>query len=370
MPVRASSFQEDAANGRGSPFTGAELVNTYNMVEVEGATGSRSSAVSSLPDGTVSKNKGVQLTEMKSALDRLMADVAGEAQLGADGKSIVGLKVEAVTEGVKAGQFGVPSSGDHRMSVDKDEEHDDKMDVDTASTVDSHVENPRETMNVSTLLHASFTSPTLGAPASSLTRGPSTIKQREELIKAKRREARRREREESDDGDAGDAMDTATGRPSRRRSKSTGDAEAMVPRKSAATRRHDNLSGGRLLDMLPIEDEEDPLADSIDRELERLKGPGKVVSGVLFGVCGGNADVCCQKYHVRERSETIYASADAESASRVDRAGGADNGKAWRAVKRPSDMVRATRSPAAASLIILIERVFETNQRTSGTGSF
>jgi len=41
---------------------------------------------------------------------------------------------------------------------------------------------------------------------------------------------------------------------------------------------------------------------------------------------------------VRQHSETIYASSDADKVSHIDGAGDVDNGRAWRTVRRPSDM--------------------------------
>ena len=43
-------------------------------------------------------------------------------------------------------------------------------------------------------------------------------------------------------------------------------------------------------------------------------------------------------YQVREREEMIYA-ADADNISHIGDAGDIDSGKAWRTVRRPSDMV-------------------------------
>ncbi|OCH87432.1 hypothetical protein OBBRIDRAFT_796201 [Obba rivulosa] len=150
------------------------------------------------------------------------------------------------------------------------------------------------------------------------------IRAREELIRQKKREARRREMEE--DMDMDEEMEVREVRPRRRRSLSTGDAQgggraaamaqAMEARKRAAMSMMVNSDG--LLDVIPGAD--DRLSDSIDRELRKLDGPSH------------------GRYHVREHSETIYASADVERVAHVGDAGDVDAGKAWRAVKRPSDM--------------------------------
>lgn len=46
-----------------------------------------------------------------------------------------------------------------------------------------------------------------------------------------------------------------------------------------------------------------------------------------------------QTYHVRERETTIYASSSNEQVSHSNGAGDLNTGRAWRAVRRPSDMV-------------------------------
>ncbi|TFY68556.1 hypothetical protein EVJ58_g950 [Rhodofomes roseus] len=147
------------------------------------------------------------------------------------------------------------------------------------------------------------------------------IRAREQLIMAKKREAKRRD----DLASLGHSTPSAVqamraGRPSRRRSMSTGDAEDLLTRTPAAQRRAAALKSEGLLDVLDIDQEDDPLADSIDRELRKLEDPAK------------------SKYHIRQHQETIYASSDAEQVSHVGTAGDVNGGKAWRIVKRPSDM--------------------------------
>ena len=46
-----------------------------------------------------------------------------------------------------------------------------------------------------------------------------------------------------------------------------------------------------------------------------------------------------QKYAVRQHEELIYASSDADKVSHMDGAGDLDTGRAWKAIRRPSDMV-------------------------------
>ena len=59
---------------------------------------------------------------------------------------------------------------------------------------------------------------------------------------------------------------------------STGDAEDLVTRTSAAQRRTAALRSEGLLDVLPIEQQDDALTDSIQRELLKLEGPARSVS--------------------------------------------------------------------------------------------
>jgi len=46
-----------------------------------------------------------------------------------------------------------------------------------------------------------------------------------------------------------------------------------------------------------------------------------------------------QTYHVRQHAGMIYASSDADRISHMAGPGDVDAGKAWRTVRRPSDMV-------------------------------
>ncbi|KAI0698226.1 hypothetical protein BC835DRAFT_1335005 [Cytidiella melzeri] len=284
------------------------------------------------------------LSDMKSALDRLMADVAGEATLAPDGKGVVGLKIEAVTEGIQAGRFTVPASVPTPIEGEADESnHAIPMDVSGPHDYDAPMDAVPEASGrdglsggrPESLLQAAFLSPeptgTLPVrPTSPQTHAKDAIRTREQLIKAMKQ--RRKEEEEPEDVsmDADTSVEFFTPplrrisikRPARRRSKSTGDAgEALESR--GTRKRADTLmagSSGGLLDSLGIDEEEDPLADSIDRELRKLKGSSST------------------KYHVRERPETIYAIAEGDKVSHMDSAGDVDAGKAWRTVRRPSDM--------------------------------
>jgi hypothetical protein len=110
------------------------------------------------------------------------------------------------------------------------------------------------------------------------------IRTREELVLEKRREAREREESESlgyytppkhglPRRMPGNMLAVANGRPRRRRSRSTGDLEEL---NNAAKRRGVMTGDGNgLLDLAEVDD---PLADSIDRELKKLENPRKSVS--------------------------------------------------------------------------------------------
>lgn len=256
--------------------------------------------------GNAESSSLANLSDMKSALDRLMADVAGEATLGPDGKGVVGLKVEAVTEGIQAGRFTLPSSipmsvdgegGEPSGPVDisKPPKQDDAMEVEA----ETKVSNISETgLRPDSLLQANFLSPepTGNEPVRATTPQPSSsiparatspqpsinMPTREQLIKAMKQ--RQREQREEDFDEAETSVEytppprrVSVLRPNRRRSKSTGDAMAGVDR-NATRKQADTVTAGTggMLDNLGIE-EEDLLADSIDRELRRLKGPNHTV---------------------------------------------------------------------------------------------
>jgi hypothetical protein len=119
------------------------------------------------------------------------------------------------------------------------------------------------------------------------------------------------------------------GRPSRRRSMSTGDADVL--------RKQD---GGGLLDGVVGEVAgNDELADSIEKELKKLVEPRKkAVSAIRFE--GHHTLNPSKGYQVREREATIYASSsDPDGVTHMSGPGDVNAGKAWRAVRRPSDMV-------------------------------
>ncbi|KIJ65862.1 hypothetical protein HYDPIDRAFT_129870 [Hydnomerulius pinastri MD-312] len=256
----------------------------------------------------------VQLGEMRSALDRLMDDVKGSSGSSTK-KPSSRPRVESVTEGIKAGQFdGRPdtsgTAGDESMRTETDMDF--SLDEFRGVPV---VHPPRAApipMQRAATDSAVYTGPEFRSPVDEQPASPTkdAIKSREDLILEKRREARRREEDESlgyYTPPRAASRAPSTGRPSRRRSRSTGDAGALT-------------KGDLLLDIGISETEEDLLADSISKELRKLDPERRE-----------------GKYRVREH-EAIFASADAEQASHISLAGDINGGKAWKAVRRPSDM--------------------------------
>ncbi|KAF9452728.1 hypothetical protein P691DRAFT_721123 [Macrolepiota fuliginosa MF-IS2] len=223
--------------------------------------------------------------EMKSALDRLMDDVAGAG--GREEDSI--------------------------MTDDYDESQDESMEISRPAV--------RRAATDSDLLHINEV-PSRNASGSSAGSVPpppppkeNNIKAREQLILEKRREARRAEGSFIPTRSNGQRLQAqlGLGRPSKRRSMSTGDAQ--------------DLAKMQMLDIGEMEQlaEEDLLSQSIERELRKFDGDGSVAAKK-------------SKYLIREREGTIYASASEDKVSHIAGAGDLDAGKAWRTVRRPSDM--------------------------------
>lgn len=208
----------------------------------------------------------IQLGEMRSALDRLMDDVKGSSGSSTkkpNARSQV--RVELVTEGIKAGQFSANTSsniGDDSMQTETD------MDLSMDDFRSAPIVQPagtgplpiqRAVTDSVVYMGPSFRSPVDEAPTpASPTK--DAIRAREELILQKRRQARRRDEEESMSyytPPRPTSMPPSTGRPSRRRSRSTGDAGALT-------------KSDMLLDLGISDTEEELLADSISKELRRL----------------------------------------------------------------------------------------------------
>ena len=190
--------------------------------------------------------------DMKSALDRLMDDVAG-----------AGARVDdsIATE---------ECDDSFDQSQSRNDDHDFAMDfsrprVMERAATDSVLLQKSEadgiiSRNVSGASNASLPPPPVPAK--------DNIRQREQIILEKRREARRLEEECMDEFDSTQKR-LGVGRPSRRRSMSTGDAETLG---GGAKKR-----GDVLLEKVGLDD---PLGDSIERELRKLVEPPK--KGVSF----------------------------------------------------------------------------------------
>lgn len=245
----------------------------------------------------------VQFSEMRSALDRLMDDVKGTASGSQSPRRPTHMRVESVTEGIRAGQFDNSfGTGDDSMRTETD--------FDASMSMDSLVVQPRAApLQRAATDSIVYTAPAFSSPVVAEEQPLQTkhaIREREELILEKRRAARRRDDDESL-GYYTPPRAAPAGRPSRRRSQSTGDAGA--PAKS-----------DMLLDLGISDSEGDLLADSISKELKKLDPEHRK-----------------GKYRIREH-EAIFASADTEQVSHMSLAGDVNGGKAWKAVRRPSDM--------------------------------
>ncbi|KAF8308284.1 hypothetical protein DL93DRAFT_2171244 [Clavulina sp. PMI_390] len=171
---------------------------------------------------------------------------------------------------------------------------------------------------------APVTSSTLSKPTSKpAMSGRDIIKAHEQAIIARRR-ALKREADGGDDDEDDGEPDERNARPQRRRSRSTGDAIDLRSERAAADRRV--AAGADVKPSLSYETTssdsaaaEPSLSASISSELDSLHGSKD------------------RKYLLRERPETIYASYDSKVAHHGV-AGDVDTGKAWRTVRRPSDM--------------------------------
>ena len=191
--------------------------------------------------------------DMKSALDRLMDDVAGASARADD---------SMVTEECDDDSYNQPQHNDvHDFSRPRIMER---------AATDSVLLQKNEaegilSRNASAASDVSLPPPPVPAK--------DNIRQREQIILEKRREARRLEEEDMDtfDSNRGHQKLLGVGRPSRRRSMSTGDAETIS---GGAKKR-----GDILLEKVGLDD---PLGDSIERELRKLVEPPK--KSVCFSI--------------------------------------------------------------------------------------
>jgi hypothetical protein len=218
--------------------------------------------------GGAGMNIGEVDVDMRSALDRLMDDVAGgspnlSVHAGRNGKGKE-TKVDAATEGIQTGRFEADDS------IGTESEEDEGQSQERALGTTMGIGRPH--LGRASTEPDLFTSTGASRTASGSTIPPppppkDAIRSREELILEKRREARRREEDES----LGyytppRPSDRALRRRrSRRRSRSTGDVEELARK------------GAGLLDISGLEaEEEEDLGDSIQRELRKLGGERNV----------------------------------------------------------------------------------------------
>ncbi|KAF8160762.1 hypothetical protein B0H34DRAFT_697981 [Crassisporium funariophilum] len=240
--------------------------------------------------------------DMKSALDRLMEDVAGAGAPGDD---------SMMTDEIGDSSYEQSQSQDDHIN---DISIPTRPKIMERAAADAALLQMNEADGVVSRSVSGSSTMTLPPPP---VPPKDNIRQREQIILEKRREARRIEEEEEDafhsPRPAQSQQQLGVGRPSRRRSMSTGDAETLG---GGARQR-----GDVLLDVVGEVLGEHDLGDSIERELQKLvEAPKK------------------SKYHVRERETTIYASSSEEKISHMAGPGDVDAGRAWRTVRRPSDM--------------------------------
>lgn len=247
-----------------------------------------------LPANLGFSSNGEELGNMRSALDRLVHDVA-ESGSGVHTPNKLPLvpgsiKIEAVTEGIQAGTFQIPLTpvDDVYDGIDEGEEDEDlgESAPEPPLTGSSTDEMRLEVLHDPTPLlgtgfgdfSASFGEGD-GSVGSERQQTPPPpppppkigIKEREEMIKAKRREIRRLEEEaEMRYAPKGTTLTPGGDKPSRRRSRSTGDAAQISLEKQRATK--------GALGMDDLENGDDPLSESINRELQKLEIPRKAVS--------------------------------------------------------------------------------------------
>ncbi|TDL23072.1 hypothetical protein BD410DRAFT_769511 [Rickenella mellea] len=313
---------------------------------------------------------GVEIADMRSALDRLVDDVnrdtGGTASVG--GGNSFRLSQSKTRHGADKGKkraeevdLETPDISMADTEATEETEDEDSMDIDGPGVIvkAEHARKAVARANTAPALGLSLPSsfdlnpqPVSRVASAASTFAPAVpskdttshdtdaIKMREEQIREHRRRAKAKEMGEfmpprRDSGGnlmefdtSGElkgvkAMRLGVGRPSARRSLSTGVAEDLMSAQPGAQRRVSALMNqrGGVLGM-PIEDAEDPLSDSIERALRKYDdGADKMT------------------YQLREREGTIYASSSQEeTVSHMSRVGDIDSGKAWRPVRRPSDM--------------------------------
>lgn len=242
-------------------------------------------------------SNGEELGDMRSALDRLVRDVA-ESGSGVHNPQTSNklpfvpgnIKVEAMTEGIQAGTFQIPPTPVDDVHDGTDgEEQDEEMDepvprppMTGPPTEEMRLEVSHDPMPLLGTGFGDFSASfgegdiSVGSEYQQTPPPPPPpppkigIKEREEMIKAKRREIRRlEEEEETRNAPKATTLTPRGGRPSQRRSRSTGDA-AEISLGKRATKDALGMDG--------LENGDDPLSESINRELQKLEIPKRPVS--------------------------------------------------------------------------------------------
>ena len=364
------------------------LMRAHSEVETSGTSGAGIGDFQglelSLPGGSpglnislgASETSRVEIDDVRSALERLVQDVvtdSANASMTAHPSpqnlkmkgSNASLTAATVTKSIKAKRY--EPFGDLDTTMEEDEPPDDRGDVQHATPTGSETSSSSQ-RTPELLSGGGFMSPTLSRNTSessnaiqTISKEKDAIRLREQMILEKRREMRRREQDEDMGYVTPPRNPPAVGRPSARRSMSTGDAEDLQAAARLATL---NPPGSSVLPDLVATEEKDPLAESIARELRKLRGTTKSVSLVLMRFLT-NAEIVLQRYHVRQHSETIYASSDTDKVSHVGCAGDVDSGRAWRTVRRPSDMVWKSYLIVYEVSYRMAERVCQANKGVS-----
>ena len=236
---------------------------------------------------------GVHLGDV-SALDRLMEDIGHGAGVGAsantsavsacteasvlstveggemgepEGRSFGSLKVEAVTEGVKAATFSLPDIVRDEDGIGMDVGMDMGLDLGTqlSSTSGSLPAVPKALPSAPSARHSPPPPP---PPAKDARRA------REQLILAKKRELRRAEYD--DDSEMGSTAPEIVIAP--RPASALGVASRSTPAQAPAHRRAKTSVEDELLDITPMKGDDAPLAATINRELKKREGMTRAVS--------------------------------------------------------------------------------------------
>ncbi|KAF7298095.1 PH domain-containing protein [Mycena chlorophos] len=261
-----------------SPELGIDFGTRFGMamLGIPGLTGSVNSRLTA--ERIEPERMSVDM-DTRSALDRLMDDVAGAGGYEGGDDSVLTEDAEPLSP-IHA----------HPQAIGR------------AATDSALLQMNGLTRNVSVASSSSLLSlPPPPVPPK------DNIRSREAMILEKRREMRRFDEEGSYDyvPPMDNNRNLRVGRPSGRRSMSTGDVEELVNARSS---------------LLDVGAAKDDLGATIQKELEKRDGPQK------------------RKYLVRERDMIYASSSDTERISHLAGAGDVDAGKAWRTVRRPSDM--------------------------------